>query len=244
MYLIIVSVITLSSVTSFASTHMPKTPTINVAVASNFKLTALDIAQQFNTIYGIKVNIVSASTATLYKQILHGAPFQLFLSADKKHIQLLIDKQRASNDDAFVYAQGKLVFWQPQATETLTIHDFLNYAERLAIANPSFAPYGLAAEQTLRSVNKWQKQPYVKGNNINQTYQFVESGNVPAGLVAYSSIIQSRQNHYFIIPQNWYQPLQQVGIILGQQQEKETNLFRQFLLSDNIQHYITSQGYN
>ena len=87
-------------------------------------------------------------------------------------------------------------------------------------------------------------QQYVKGNNINQAYQFVESGNVPAGLVSYAAVVQKHQKNYIIISQKWYQPIKQVGIILNNKRLEESDLFRQFLLSDSIQLYIKSQGYN
>jgi molybdate transport system substrate-binding protein len=218
--------------------------TLNVAVASNFSVAALHVAQLFTEKYGIQVNIASASTATLYKQIIYGAPFDLFLSADQKHVQLLLDAAKVKNQQGFVYAQGQLVFWKPRATETVTLVDLFTYDQKLAIANPIFAPYGIAAQEALTFIDKWQSIQYVKGNNINQAYQFVDSGNVPAGLVSYAAVLQKQQKNYVIIPQRWYQPIQQVGIILNNKHLRETRLFREFLLSDNIQNYIKSQGYN
>ena len=217
---------------------------LNIAVASNFKVTAQHIGEQFSNAFGIQVNISSASTATLYKQILHGAPFDLFLSADEKHIQLLIEQDRVNQQTGFVYAQGKLVFWQPKKKQALSLDDFMQYDGKLAIANSKFAPYGIAAQEALDTISKWEPQKYVKGNNINQTYQFVESGNVPAGLVSYATVVQKQNKSYVIIPQKWYQPIQQIGIILNQNRLDETDLFREFLLSDSIQLYINSQGYN
>jgi len=217
---------------------------LNIAVASNFKATTQYIGEQFSHAFGIPVNISSASTATLYQQILRGAPFDIFLSADAKHVQLLLEKGRVEQQSGFVYAQGQLVFWQPKAQQVVSENDFIKYDGRLAIANPKFAPYGIAAQETLQANNKWGSQQYVQGNNINQTYQFVESGNVPAGLVSYAAVVQKHQKNYIIISQKWYQPIKQVGIILNNKRLEESDLFRQFLLSDSIQLYIKSQGYN
>ena len=120
----------------------------------------------------------------------------------------------------------------------------MQYDARLAIANPKFAPYGVAAKQTLQAIDKWETLEYVKGNNINQAYQFVESGNIAAGLVSYAAVVQKHQKNYIIISQKWYLPIKQVGIILNSKHLKESELFREFLLSDSIQSYIQSQGYN
>ena len=216
---------------------------LNVAVASNFKLLALDIGKQFSNKYAIDVNISSASTGTLYQQILRGAPFDLFLSADQKHVDLLKAKNKTTQQD-FVYAQGRLVFWQPNASNNPTVDDFMAYTGRLAIANPKFAPYGIAAQQSLEFTNKWQSLDYIQGNNINQAYQFVESKNVAAGLVSYAAVLQKSQQHYLLIPNAWHQPLIQSGIVLNDKKIKEANLFRDFLLSKEIQQQIESQGYN
>lgn len=217
---------------------------LNVAVASNFKLAALDIAQQFTDKFAIKVNISSASTGTLYQQILRGAPFDLFLSADQQHVTLLKQANKTAQQQDFVYAQGRLVFWQPAAKQNPTIDDFMEYKGRLAIANPKFAPYGIAAQQALAFTQKWQSLQYIQGNNINQAFQFVESKNVAAGLVSYAAVVQKNQPHYLLIPAQWHQPLLQSGIVLNDKKLKQANLFRDFLLSETIQKQIKSQGYN
>ena len=226
---------------------------LNIAVASNFKTSAQHIAKQFTKEFGIDVKLSSASTATLYQQVLRGAPFDVFLSADQKHIQLLVDAEKVEQPP-FLYAQGRLVFWKPEITRVPTLQDFMLYNERLAIANPKFAPYGIAAQETLESMKKWQTQPYVKGNNINQAYQFVESKNVNAGLVSYAAVVQKKQSHFVMIPEEWHQPIAQYGIVLsgkslegkkaGDKKLHDANLFRTYLLSENTRNYIKSQGYN
>jgi len=220
---------------------------LNIAVASNFRLSAQMIAEQFTSQYGIKVNISSASTATLYQQILRGAPFDVFLSADQKHVDLLIEKQHLQTNSkqiAFNYAQGRLAFWQPNAQQTVTEKDFLAYNGRLAIANPKFAPYGIAAKQTLQSLKKWQSVSTIQGNNINQAYQFVDSKNASAGLVSYAALIQNKQHNYFLIPRKWHQPIIQTGVIVNDQKLTQASLFQDFLLSNTIQNQIQAQGYN
>lgn len=217
---------------------------LNVAVASNFKLAALGIAQQFTEKFAIKVNISSASTGTLYQQILRGAPFDLFLSADQQHVTLLMEANKTAQQQPFIYAQGRLVFWQPAVEKNPTIDDFMAYKGRMAIANPKFAPYGIATQQALEFTQKWQSLQYIQGNNINQAYQFVESKNVAAGLVSYAAVLQKKQTHYLLIPAQWHQPLVQSGIVLDDKKLKKANLFRDFLLSKTIQKQIKSQGYN
>lgn len=222
----------------------PSFADLNVAVASNFKLSAQQIANDFEQEFGIKVKLSSASTATLYKQIVQGAPFDIFLSADQKHTQLLIENKRSRDEQAFVYAKGRLVFWKPDINRVPTLQDVLEYQDRLAIANPKFAPYGVAAQQTLQSIDKWQANQYIKGNNVNQAFQFVESKNVRAGLLSYAAMIQKQQHHFVMIPQEWHQPIIQSGLVLNNANSDDANKFKQYLLSAKVQNYIRSQGYN
>lgn len=216
---------------------------LNIAVASNFKVTAQNIAQQFTEKTKVQVKISSASTATLYQQILRGAPFDVYLAADQKHVNLLKENETTTNVP-FIYAQGRLAFWQPDAVKTPTKQDFLTYTDRLAIANPKFAPYGIAAQEVLIFNHKWPYSALIQGNNINQAYQFVESKNVAAGLVSYAALIQKNQEHYFLIPVTWHKPIIQSGIITTTKNQQQAELFRDFLLSKPIQQQIQMQGYN
>lgn len=217
---------------------------INIAVASNFKISAEEIADKFTEKFDIDVNISSASTGTLYQQILHGAPFDLFLSADQTHVQLLQQANKVGDNQRFVYAQGRLGFWMPLAEKAPSIDNLISYAGRLAIANPKFAPYGVAAQEALTYLGKWGKQQYIQGSNISQTYQFVESKNVAAGMVAYATLIQKNKKHFLLIPAEWHQSIIQSGVVLNTEQTEQANLFRDFLLSESIQQLIHSQGYN
>jgi len=222
---------------------LPAYASLNIAVASNFKITAQQIAEQFTQETNITVTISSASTATLYQQILHGAPFDIYLSADQKHVNLLKEKHKVGDNEAFIYAQGRLAFWQPDALQIPTAQDFIDYTGRLAIANPKFAPYGIAAQQALGFTDKWEAANLIQGNNINQTFQFVESKNVPAGLVSYAALIQKHQANYFLIPVNWHQALIQSGIIVSTKNKQQAKQFVNFLLSKQIQQQIQKQGY-
>ena len=63
--------------------------TIHVAVASNFVSTAKKIAEAFKKDTDQKILLSSGSTGKIYAQILKGAPYDIFLSADSKTIDLL-----------------------------------------------------------------------------------------------------------------------------------------------------------
>src|SRR5690606_31179014 len=125
------------------------------------------------------------STGQLYAQISHGAPFDVFLSADDSSPQKLIASGDAANDSYFIYARGRLALWSATAGYVDSEGAILNTTAftRLAIANPKTAPYGQAAMDALTKLNLLnQVQPLlVQGESIAQTQQFIASGNVPLG---------------------------------------------------------------
>nr|VFK62724.1 MAG: molybdenum ABC transporter, molybdate-binding protein [Candidatus Kentron sp. UNK]VFK70584.1 MAG: molybdenum ABC transporter, molybdate-binding protein [Candidatus Kentron sp. UNK] len=165
---------------------------VHIAVASNFAPTLRSLMTSFRlqSPYGFKIS--TASTGKLFAQIRHGAPFDIFLSADAERPKRLIAKGDAIAESLFTYAIGRLALWQPAGAQIAKDSEILGVTiTRLAVANPKTAPYGKAAEETLRALGLWQtwRARLVRGENIGQTYQFVASGAVDAGLVALSQIL-------------------------------------------------------
>ena len=219
---------------------------IKVAVASNFKTSLTEIAKNYKAQTGQSILISSASTGTLYNQIRHGAPFDLFLSADKKRAQLIAQSPQGIAGSSFTYAQGQLAFWATQQTG-VSLDSLKQYKGKLAIANPKLAPYGLAAQQSLKSLELWSHFNYVQGANISQTYQFVDSGNVRAGLVAYAQLVQNKQisrDSYIVLPEYLHKKILQQGVLLkAAKQPEEVQKFIDYLTSDSVQSLIRDKGY-
>lgn len=215
---------------------------IKVAVASNFTQTLKEIAHLYEIKTGEQILISSASTGTLYNQIMQGAPFDLFLSADSDRAVKIENSRFAVSGSVFTYARGQLAFWYPH-NETVNQTDLMNLKDRLAIANPKLAPYGLAAKQVLSNLQLWDRISVVKGSNIAQAYQFIDSGSVKAGLVAYSLLLQNKQSHFYLLSVDLYQPILQQGVLLNSKNINQTQQFINFLQSSSMQQLIQSKGY-
>ncbi len=222
---------------------------IRVAVASNFMPTAKQLARQFEADSGHSIKLASGSTGKLYAQIRNGAPFEAFFAADVKRPELLEQQGSALPGSRFTYAVGKLVLWSPRADlvdqegEVLKSGDF----RFLALANPRLAPYGRAAEQVLRKLERWHglQQRLVRGENIGQTFQFVKSGNAALGFVARSQLHRSGkpiQGSVWEVPQTLYQPLQQQAVLLKQNDAAQA--FLDFVRSDQGRQIIRQSGYD
>ncbi|HEY5716511.1 MAG TPA: molybdate ABC transporter substrate-binding protein [Psychromonas sp.] len=220
---------------------------IKVAVASNFRNSLTEIAANYTVQSGQKVLISSASSGTLYNQIRHGAPFDLFLSADQKRAQLIEQSALGVKGSRFTYAQGQLAFWVPRQQAKVDLTTLKQYSGRFAIANPRLAPYGLAAEQALKALHLWRQFSYVQGANISQTYQFIESGNVEAGLVAYAQLLQNpllKAEQYYLLPAHLHQPIVQQGVLLAAaKQPEKVQQFIDYLISAEVQALLREKGY-
>jgi molybdate transport system substrate-binding protein len=190
---------------------------INVAVAANFTEAAKEIATAFEAKTGNKVLLSFGSSGQFYTQITQDAPFQIFLSADQERPEKAVADGFAISDSRFTYAIGKLVLWSKDANvvkgqETLVQGSF----SKIALANPTVAPYGAAAVETMKAVNVYDKlqAKIVQGNDISQTYQFVDTGNAELGFVALSQIVARTAGSRWVVPANLYAPIKQDAVLL------------------------------
>lgn len=223
---------------------LPVHASLKIAVASNFKVTLDEIVSRYQLQSKQKIIISSGSTGILYNQIRHGAPFDLFMSADSTRAELIEQSPLGIKGSRFTYAQGALAFWYPKSKTVVDKSSFLNYSGRVAIANPKLAPYGLAAQQSLSTFNLWTKLSYIQGNNASQTYQFVDTGNVEAGFVAHSLLLQNDARKYYLLPEESYAPILQQAVSLTRSKHPEAvQHFIDFLQSKEIKQLIRSKGY-
>ena len=156
---------------------------LRIGVASNFRSTLEQIATGFELAHNIEVEVSAASTGALFAQVKSGAPFDILFAADSIRPALL--ESEGHTRLRRTYAYGQLVFWTPgkPANETT----LKQYKGTMAIANPRHAPYGKAATDTLELMQV-KSGRVVYGTNIAQAFNFVRTGNAPAGLIALSQI--------------------------------------------------------
>jgi len=221
---------------------------IRVAVASNFSEPVKEIAVRYEQRSGQQLILIFGATGKHYAQIKHGAPFDIFFSADAQHPRLLEKEGIAIAGSRFTYALGRLVLWSSREGFVDNQGRILETAHftRLAIANPKLAPYGRAAQEVLQAKGLWRAlgQRMVRGENIGQTYQFVKSGNAELGFVAYSQIKRSKQaivGSYWLVPQSLYHPIKQQVIML--RDNPAIRAFIAYVQSPEAQTIIRSYGY-
>jgi molybdate transport system substrate-binding protein len=217
---------------------------LRIAVAANFAPLLKQLLPAFSAQTGIATQVISGASGTLFGQLQHGAPFDIFLSADATRPKLLAQQGLIIANSRKTYAIGQLALWSA-TFPALSIKALNQLNSRLAIANPRTTPYGLAAQQTLTALGLWSKfnKQLITGANINQTFFQVRSKNVTAGFVA-NSQLQLNQLQGVLIPQRYYTPLlQQLVIAKSSRRVIAAQRLSQYLLSEAVQQTIGQSGY-
>ena len=238
--------------TSLVSTSSFADESLTVAVASNFQITANEIATEFTAATKIPVRISSGSTGKLYAQIVNGAPYDVFLAADSARPKLLEEAGVAVKGSRITYATGALVLWS--ADRALENEDCLAVLKsgsyrRLAIANPLTAPYGLAAKEFLQAIGNYDEAEgrIAYGENISQTLQFVVTGNATLGLIAMSQVkggLPVTASCSWNVPSSMHSALdQQVVLLSGSSNADAARKFMDFLQTTQVAMILEHRGY-
>jgi molybdate transport system substrate-binding protein len=224
--------------------------TITVAVASNFRVTAEVLSAQFASETGHEVRISSGSTGKLHAQLLHGAPYDVFLAADAQSPKLIEMSELGVSGSRFTYALGYLVLWSAveQRADCSSALDDLADAH-LAIANPKTAPYGRAAKEYLVNAGYWQQvsAQLVYGENVAQALHFAATANARYALIAKAQAIDPKLpagGCSWTIPTDSYAPIEQQVVLLRRAEDNPAAIeYLQFLQSPQARDTIRQLGY-
>lgn len=229
---------------------------MRIAAAADLRYALDDVVKGFRQQHGgARIEPTYGSSGMFYSQLLNRAPFDLYLSADVQYPRKLAEQGLIIPGSDFTYAEGRIVLWTSNGSgidiERLQM-DALRQAavKHIAIANPTHAPYGRAAEAALRSLGIYDvvKTKLVMGENIAQTFQMAQSGAAEVGIVALSLAIApgaAGQGHYWEVPRDAYPRIQQGGAILKWTREPETaQAFRAFLLSPEGRAILKRYGFS
>lgn len=226
----------------------PLAVTLLVSAASDLVFAFQEIGVLFEQTTGTKVVFNFGSTGQLAQQIERGAPVDVFAAANIAFVELLEAQGWILPDTKTPYARGRLTLWtRADSPLQLTRIEELARPEvrRIAIANPTHAPYGMAARQALQGAGLWEQlQPkLVMGENIQQAFQYAATGNVDAALVALSLSVQ-QAGRWVLIPEALHQPLvQALAVIKRTRHEVQARQFAAFINSPQGQPIMHKYGF-
>ena len=167
-----------------------------IAVASNFRDTALAIAEQLEASSPHRYQIIAGSTGKLASQIINGAPFDILMAADQRRPRELESRGLAVAGSVMTYALGEIGLWWPKGPDVLNVEKLAELpAGQVCIANPAFAPYGDAAIAVMsaESMDLDWLDGLIRVDNVNLVTAWVATGQAQAGFVARSAMISAQR---------------------------------------------------
>ncbi len=202
----------------------PGSQELAIAAAADLNFAFKEIVEAFEKTTGSHVKLSLGSSGNFFSQIQHGAPFDLYFSADVRYPQKLIESHHAVADSLYRYAIGRIVVWVPNGSplgiEGRGMDALLDPAIRkIAIANPKHAPYGRAAVAALRHFRVYDrvKDKLVYGENVSQAAQFVASGAADVGIVALSLALappMKAAGRHWEVPATAHETIEQGAVVL------------------------------
>lgn len=207
-----------------ATTQSPPT-VVRVAAAADLKFAMDEIARDLESSRpDLQLEVSYGSSGMFVQQLRNGAPFDLYLSADRRYPEQLVQAGLADESDLFTYAVGRLVVWAPSGSP-VDARDGLDVVadprvRKVAIANPAHAPYGVAATAAMEraGVAAAVQDKLVLGENVAQAAEFARSGNAEVGVFALSLAMSPSfegRGVYAEVPLDSYPRIEQGGVVMA-----------------------------
>jgi molybdate transport system substrate-binding protein len=219
-----------------------KTQELTVAAAADLRPALEEIAAQFHAASGVQIKAIYGSSGNFYQQIQNGAPFDFFFSANADYPKKLEAAGLNVPGTFYEYARGKIVV-MVSASSTLDLKRGLSVlldpaVKKIAIADPSHAPYGQAAVSAMKAEKIYDQVSarLVTGENISQAASFVISGAADVGIVALSLALSAGpQVRYAQIPAGDYPPIQQACVVLKSSKNQDlATKFEMYLRTEEV----------
>jgi molybdate transport system substrate-binding protein len=221
---------------------------VQVAVAANFAEPAKVIAARFKARTGHDAALSLGSSGQFYAQIANGAPFEVLLSADRERPEKAEAEGLAVAGSRFTYAVGRLVLYSrtPGLVDGRGAVLKGGRFDKIAIADPRTAPYGVAAVETMRKLGVYGALAprLVQGTSITQAYQFVDTGAAELGFVALSQVARAKGGSRWLVPAASHTPIEQQAVLLkAGAGNAAARAFVGFLKGPEARAIIRSYGY-
>lgn len=222
--------------------------TLTVSAASDLTPAFGELGPLFTEATRIGIEFNFGSTGQLAQQIIAGAPVDVFAAANVDFIDQLDDQGLILADTRALFARGRLTLWTRsdsgvQITDPGQLTD--PGIDRIAIANPDHAPYGVAAREAMQSAGVWDavQDKLVLGENISDTLRLAQTGNVDVAFVALSLSIGS-DGRWILIDETLHEPLDQaLAVIAATDHEPEARAFVEFVNSEHAREIMRRYGF-
>ncbi len=223
---------------------------IRIAAASDLRYAMDDIVDRYKELNPeVEIHVNYGSSGKYYQQIVNGAPFDLYFSADMLYAQKLYERGLTIAPPE-LYAHGYIVLWSNKVDVSQGIKSLLNpRISKIAIATPAHAPYGKRAKESMIYYGIYEKikPKLVFAENIASTAQFIQSGNAEIGIIALSLALSPamiNSGTYYYIDEKTYLPLKQGFVIIKKKNmNAAVQKFADFVLTTHVKEILIKYGF-
>ncbi|VAW87098.1 Molybdenum ABC transporter, substrate-binding protein ModA [hydrothermal vent metagenome] len=224
---------------------------LTIAAASDLRYALTDIIALYKKDHPEQVvEVVFGSSGKMTNQIMNGAPYDVFFSADISYPEKLHTAGFTAGK-VTAYALGRIVLWSHKKDASqLKLEDFLDASiKRIAIANPIHAPYGVRAKEALQAAGLWDavQHKLVFGENIARTAQMIESEAADVGIIALSlALFPGLTRHgYRLIDDHLHHPLTQAYVVTQYGEANKAALaFVRFMEKEPVHTIMKQYGFS
>ena len=254
---------TTQPIQSDADNTTEQNQTLRIAAAANLSDVLPEIIAGYKTDKNLptqEIEVTYASSGKLYAQIISGAPYDIFLSANQEFPAKLAKEKLDNLKSAdittyqpFTYTQGQLALYSTtkslQGLNPTALNELLTTGSdsKITIANPELAPYGQSAQAYLQAQNIFdtltEQNRIIQAENIGQAFQYAHTGNVDYGFVAQSQLtaIKATPEQFYTLAPESYPAILQDGIVLSE--ATAATDFSNYLRAPAGQQYFSKAGY-
>ncbi len=237
----------ISIILLFISTAAASSETLHVAAASDLQFAFKEIGKIYEKETGNRVIFTFGSSGLLSKQIIHGAPFDIFASANKRYVEDLKSKGLIADNRYHVFGRGRIAIVVNKGnSRPVNINDLIKVQfKKIAIANPEHAPYGAAAKEALIKAGIWDdlKPRLIYGENIRQALQYVKTGDADAGIVALS-LVAAADNDYLLIDEGLHNAIEQsIAVLKDSKKRRLAEGFMAIVLNETGREILKKYGF-
>lgn len=225
---------------------------LTIAVSSNAQYALEELITEFKKKNNIQIDLIIGSSGKLTNQIIQGAPFNIFFSADLEY-PMKLNKIGLTEGDPKIYAYGALVLWTTKDLKLSNSLDFLNLPtiKKIAIGNPSFSPYGKETIALLKKSDIYEKimPKIIQGESLSQVNQYIYSGICDLGITSKSIVLTDKvkqRGTWLELDPTTYNPIPQAAVIIKRNHKTEllSSEFLNFTLSAKGKEIFKKNGYH
>jgi molybdate transport system substrate-binding protein len=218
----------------------PSPGPLRIAAASDLQKVLPRLAERFRERTGMQSSLTLDASGRLAEQIRAGAPFDVFLAANAKFVEDLAAAGAVDPASVRPYARGELVLCvHPSVADKVRgLADLARpEVKKIAIANPEYAPYGVAARQALEKSGLWTRleSRIVRADSVRQALIYAQNGDAEAAFAG-RALADVPEVRLVDVESSHYEPIVQVlGVISAGTRRERSGEFAEFVLGDEGQ---------